>query len=167
MIRLYNDRGLAARNWVSAGVLVVAVIWGIVEIVRAKIGASDTTGFLFGVGFLAAAAYGAYRLTAEARDTIIRFEADFGNGQSVVTLWQPWGLRRLVAPLAELKGWRMYVAVKSRTQRTYLLRVNHPANPRPLQIALMPGKTDMDGLRRLAPEAIEDFETNIGKRRST
>ncbi len=29
----------------------------------------------------------------------------------------------------------------------------------------MPGKTDLEGLRRLAPEAIEDFETSIGRRR--
>ena len=44
--------------------------------------------------------------------------------------------------------------MKARNQRTYLLRVDHPANPRPLQIELMPRKTALDGLRRLAPEAI-------------
>ncbi len=166
MTRIYDDRGLMTRNWISIAILVGAVIWGIAEIVRAYLGMSDDTGYLFGAGFLAAAVYGGYRMFAEARDTIVRFEADDASGQSVVTLWRPWGVQRMTAPLAALTGWRMYIAMKARNQRSYLLRVNHPDNPRPLQIELMPGKTDLDGLRRLAPEAIGDFEMNIGQRKS-
>ncbi len=166
MIRIYDDRGFVLRNWASTAILVGATVWGVLEIVRYQTGASDSTGLLFGAGFLAASAYGAYRLFAEARDTIVRLETDSDGGQSVVTLWRPWGLQRLAAPLAALGGWRMYIAVKSRNMRTYLLRVDHPANPRPLQVELTPGKTDLDGLRRLAPKAIEDFEANTGGRRS-
>lgn len=167
MTRIYDDRAFAARNWLSTAILIAAAVWGIVEIVRAAMGNSDDTGYLFGVGFLAAAAYGTYRLIADSRDTIVRLEADFGSGQSVMTLWQPWGLRRLSAPLSALKGWRLYIAVKTRMQRTYLLRVDHPDHPRPLQIEMMPGKTDLAGLRRLAGEAIEEFEANTGKRQPT
>lgn len=165
MTRIYNDRGLVVRNWVSIAILVGAVLWGILEIVRYRSGASDSTGLLFGIGFLAAAAYGAYRIVTDTRDSIVRIETDFDSGQSQIMLWQPWGMRRLAASRGQLGEWRMYISMKTRTQRSYLLRVNHPANPRPLQIELMPGKTDLDGLRRLAPEAIAEFEMNIGQRR--
>ena len=166
MTRIYDDRGFVLRNWASMAILIGAVAWGLVEIVRYQTGASDSTGLLFGVGFLAASAYGGYRLFAEARDTIVRFETNSDGGQSVVTLWRPWGLQRLAAPMAALGGWRMYIALKSRNMRTYLLRVDHPANPRPLQVELMPGKTDLAALRRLAPQAIADFEANTGGRRA-
>ena len=166
MTRLYNDRGFAARNWASTAILAAAILWGIAEIVRVKMGASDDSGYFFGAGFLAAAAYGGYRMLADARDTIFRLEADFDSGQSVVTLWRPWGLQRLAAPLAALTGWRMYIAIKTRQQRTYLLRVDHPANPgRPLHIELRPAITPLDGLRRVAPGAIADFEMNTGGRK--
>ena len=167
MTRLYSDRGFAARNWASTAILIVAMAWGILEIVRAKMGISDESGYFFGAGFLAAAAYGGYRMLADARDTIFRLEADFGSGQSVVTLWRPWGMQRLAAPLDALTGWRMYIAIKTRQHRTYLLRVDHPANPgRPLHIELRPAVTPLDGLRQVAPEAIADFEMNTGGRKS-
>ncbi len=165
MTRVYNDRGFLARSWGSMAILVMAVIWGVVEMVRAYVGAGDQTGYLFGAGFMAAAAYGGYRMWSDTRDTIARLEADFASGQSVVTLWRPWGLQRLTAPLDQLSGWRMYISMRTRNQRSYLLRVGHPANRRPLQIELMPGRTDLDGLRRLAPEAIADFEMNTGGNR--
>jgi hypothetical protein len=168
MNRVYNDRNAALRNWGSMTVLVLAVLWGIAEIIRTQMGAEDHTGYLFGAGFLAGAAYGGYRLFIDTRDTIMRLEADFASGQSVVTLWRPWGLSRLAAPLDALSGWRMYISLRTRAQRSYLLRVNHPGSPaRPLQIELMPGKTDIEGLRQVAPEAIRDFEMNIGQGRSS
>ncbi len=167
MIRIYDDRGFVLRNWLSMAILVGATIWGVVEIVRYQTGVSDNTGLLFGVGFLAASAYGGYRMFSDARDAIVRIEADFDSGQSAVTLWRPWGLHRLAAPLAALSGWRMYVAVKTRNQQTYLLQVNHADNPRPLHIELKPNVTPLDALRPLAPEAIEEFETRIGRRSAT
>lgn len=164
MTRIYNDRGFVLRNWVSMAILAGATVWGVVEILRYLAGSSDSTGLLFGVGFLAAAAYGGYRILNDGRDAIVRLEADLDGGASVVTLWRPWGLRRLTAPLDQLHGWRMYIEMKTRSQRTYLLRVRHPDNPRPLQIELMPGRTDLEGLRRVAPEAIADFEMTVGRR---
>ncbi len=163
--RIFDDRGFAIRNWISTAILVVAIIWGIIELVRAAKGMSDQTGYLFGAGFIAAAAYGGYRMLAEARDAIIRFDVDFGSGQSVATLWRPWGLQRLTVPLDALSGWRLYVSMRTRSQRSFLLRVNHPANPRPLYFDLKPGITKIDGLRRLAPEAIVDFERDSGGKR--
>jgi hypothetical protein len=164
--RIYDDRSFARRNWASLGILVVAVAWGVAESIRFQIGASDQTGLLFGLGFLVAAAYGFYRLYADSRDAIMRIDADLDNGQSVVTLWRPWGPQRLTAPLAALTGWRMYIAMKTRNQRNFLLRVHHPDYPRPLHVELLPGKTDLEALRRLAPEAIADFEMNVGARKS-
>lgn len=164
MTRVFDDRGMAMRNWISAAVLAGAILWGIVEIGRTLVGVADDTGYLFGFGFLAAAAYGAKRLLDDSRDSLVRLEVDFGSGESVATLWRPWGLQRLTAPVGRLSGWNFYIAVKTRQQRTYLLRFTHPARPDwPLQIVLAPGMTALDGLRRLAPQAIEDFEANIGR----
>ena len=166
MTRIYDDRGFVMRNWVSMAILAAAVIWGGVEILRAAKDGGDTTGYLFGAGFLAASAYGLNRILGEARDAIVRIEADSGSGQSVVTLWRPWGLHRLTGPLEALSGWRLFIAVKARNQNTYLLRADHPDNPRPLQIELHPAKPVPDGLRRLAGEAIEEFEANTGGRKT-
>ncbi len=163
---VFDDRGFVLRSWISVAVLVAAVIWGIVEIVRAQTGSSDETGLLFGFGFLAAAAYGLYRLLSESRDQIVRLEADFGSRQAVVTQWRPWGFQRLATSLDQLTGWRMYVAVRRRNQPTYLLHVNHPASRRPLHIELIPGKKTFEGLRQVAPEAIEEFEQRTGARKA-
>lgn len=165
MAALYDDRGAMWRNWLSTAVLIGALIWGVVEIVRAQMGASDSTGFLFGIGFLVAAAYGAYKMLSDARDTIVRLEADRDGGQSVVTLWRPWGPRRLEAPLGALRNWRMYVAIRKRNQPTYLLRVDHPFAGT-LHIELRPEFKAVDGLRQLAPEAIEEFEIRTGRRKA-
>ena len=100
MTRIYDDRGLrccaTGRRLRSSS---APSCWGMLEIVRGQTGMSDTTGYLFGVGFVGAAVYGGYRIFAEARDTIVRLETDDASGQSVVTLWRPWGLQRMTAPL--------------------------------------------------------------------
>lgn len=167
MVRVFDDRGMALRNWLSTGILVAAVVWGIVEILRTQMGAADDTGYLFGFGFLAAAAYGAKRLLDDTRDSLVRLEADFDSGQSVAMLWRPWGLRRLAAPISRLSGWNLYIAIKTRQQPTFLLRFTHPGRPDwPLQIVLPPTMTELDGLRRLAPEPIEDFEIRTGRRKA-
>jgi hypothetical protein len=166
MPRLFNDRGMTLRSWISVAVLIGAVIWGGVEIMRAVTGASDETGYLFGLGFLGASAYGLYRMLADTRDTILRIEADFASGQSVISLWRPWGPVRLAAPLAALSNWRMYVSMRRKNQPVFLLMVDHPSSPRPLQIDLAGAVKDLDGLRRVAPEAIEEFEIRTGKRRA-
>ena len=167
MISVYDDRGFIWRSWLSTVILVVAVFWGIAELVRAQMGVSDSTGYLFGAGFIAAAAYGGYRMLADARDQIVRLAVDFDSGQAVVTQWRPWALQRLETTLDQLTGWRMFVAIKKRNQPTYLLRVNYPARPRPLHIELLPTLKAVDGLRRLAPEAIEEFEVRTGRRRAS
>ena len=165
MTRIYDDRGLVVRNWVSMGILVAAVIWGLLELLHALKGGGDTSGYLFGLGFLAASAYGLNRILGEARDAIVRIEVDSGSGQSVVTLWRPWGLHRLTGPLEALSGWRLFIAVKARNQNTYLLRADHPDYPHPLQIELHPARPVQDALRQLAPEAIEEFEASTGGRK--
>jgi hypothetical protein len=167
MVRVFDDRGMALRSWLSVAILAGAVVWGAVEIVRVQTGAADDTGYLFGFGFLAAAAYGAKRLLDDSRDALVRLEVDFEGGQSVATLWRPWGLQRLAAPISQLSGWNLYISVKTRQQHTYLLRFMHPARPaRPLHIVLPPAMTALDGLRRLAPQAIEDFEIRTGRRKA-
>ena len=167
MVRVFDDRGMAWRNWLSTAILAAAVVWGIVEMLRTQMGAADDTGYLFGFGFLAAAAYGAKKLLDDSRDSLVCLEADFDGGHSVATLWRPWGLQRLSAPIGRLSGWNLYIAIKTRQQHTYLLRFTHPDRPDwPLQIVLPPTMTELDGLRRLAPQAIEDFEMRTGRRKA-
>ena len=166
MTRIYDNRGFAMRNWASSAILAAAFCWGLWEIWRAAHGMSDPSGYLFGIGFVGAAIYGAGRVLDEARDAVVRLETDGASGRSVIVQWRPWGLQRIEGPLDRLSGWRFHVRVGNRNQRTYLLRFELPDRARPLQIELTPTMTALDGLRAVAPEAIAEFEAARGGRRA-
>jgi hypothetical protein len=167
MVKVFDNSGVIWRSWVSVAVLTGAVIWGAIELVRVYTGASDSTGYLFGFGFLAAAGYGGQRLFLDTRDTLVSLAVDFNSRETLAVLWRPWGLTHLTAPLDRLTGWDLFIAIKTRQQRTYLLRFRHPDYPDArLQIELPPTIKDVEGLRRLAPEAIAEFEENTGRRKA-
>jgi hypothetical protein len=66
---------------------------------------------------------------------------------------------RLAEPFDAVAEWRFWVKAGTRGQRSYFLRVSTRAHPRPLQIELKRGQPIPDGLRQIAPAAIEEFET--------
>ena len=165
MERLYTNPGFTRRQNISATVLVVVVIYGVWELWRAfNSAAGDTTGAMFGVLFVGGGLFGAKTLWDDGRDLVVAFDADSGAGRGVLTLWRPFRLLTLDTGLDQITGWRHWVKVGKRNLRTHYLVVSAAGYPRPLYIELRPGEAIPEGLRRLAPGAVEDFETSTARK---
>jgi hypothetical protein len=161
MEQLYDNPGFARRQNISASVLVIVVIYGVFELWRAFSSADgDTTGAMFGVLFVGGGLFGAKTVWDESRDLVAAFAADFAAGRGVVTLWRPFRPFRLELGLDQLTGWRHWVKIGKRNSRSHYLVADAAGYPRPLYFELRLGGSVVDGLRRLAPGAIADFETN-------
>jgi hypothetical protein len=66
--------------------------------------------------------------------------------------------------LDQVAGWRHWVKVGRRNMKLHYLLADAPGHPHPLQFEMRPGEAVPDGFRRLAPEAVEDYQTNAGLR---
>ena len=66
--------------------------------------------------------------------------------------------------LDRLTGWRHWIQTASRGRRVHLLLAREPSYDGTLRFALDPEMTIPDELRRIAPEAIADFERETGRR---
>ena len=158
MTRLYEHRGYILRQNISVVVLAVVFVYGVFELWRAFTSAGDSTGAMFGILFLGGSVWGFYTLWTEGRDVVAAFDADLATRQAVITLWGPFTRKRFAEPLDGIVEWRFWIKTGSRGQKTYFLFATTPSNPRPLQIELKRGQPVPDGLRQIAPAAIEEFE---------
>lgn len=160
MTRLYENRRYFLRQNGSVVVLALAFAWGIFELWQAfGSAAGDSTGAMFGVLFIGGSAYGFYTMWVDGRDVIAILDADLATRQAVITLWGPFTRKRISLRLDDIVEWRFWTKVGSRSQRRYFLYAITPENPRPLQIELYRGQEVPEGLRQVAPAAIEEFET--------
>jgi len=159
MTRIYENRGFFLRQNGSILVLVLVVVYGVFELWRAFTSAGDTTGALFGVLFVGGGVWGFYTLWTDGRDVIGALDADFASRQAVFTLWGPFTQKPLAESLDGIIEWRLWVKPGTRGQRSYFLQAVTRSSPRPLQIELKRGQPIPEGLRRIAPAAIEEFET--------
>jgi hypothetical protein len=162
MTRILNNPGVAKRSNFSVVVLVAVFIYGIWELWRAATIGGDPLALVFGVLFIGGAVYGLRTTLGETRDLVTAFDADMTSGNATMTLWRPFRTMRIDTTLDRMTGWRLWVETGSRGQRTYFLLVREPAHQRTLRLELTRGMTIPDDLRRLAPEAIEDFERETG-----
>ena len=159
MTRIYENRGYFLRQNLSVVVLALVFVYGIFELWRAFTSAGDSTGAMFGVLFLGGSVWGGYTLWTDARDAVAILDADLAARRVEITLWGPFTRKRIAVPLDDVVEWRFWVKTGSRGQRSYFLYLITPSNPRPLQIELKRGQAIPDGLRQIAPTAIEEFET--------
>jgi hypothetical protein len=164
MTELYHDRSIWKRSAAYVGIVIVAMLWGVWELWRAWHGpaAEASTGTMFGVLFLGGGAYSLYQLNVDWRDLVVSLTRDDITGMLTATLWQPTGPLMLTAGPGEIRNWRSHVKIARRNARTFFIYADHPRHPRPLRFDLKPG-TDVEGLRSVAPEAVADYETAIGK----
>jgi hypothetical protein len=79
-------------------------------------------------------------------------------------MWRPLRMKRIDTTLDRLTGWRHWVHTGSRGRRVHLLLAKEPSYDGVLRFALEPGMTIPDALRRIAPEAIADYERETGSR---
>jgi hypothetical protein len=164
MTPVYRNRNYLVRQNLSLVVLAVVFVYGLFELWRAFASpGGDTTGAMFGVLFLGGSLWGAYTLWSDGRDVVAALEADFDARQIAVTAWVPFSSRRLVAAIDDSLAWRFWVKPGARGQMSYFLHLALPGSPRPLSIELKRGETPPEGLRRLAPAAIAEFEAATGR----
>lgn len=167
MTRIYENPGFARRNNISVVVLVAVVIYGFFELYGAFIaGSRDSMAPIFGVLFVGGGIYGAYTIWNEARDRVMAIDADFDKGRAAVTLWRPFKSLVIDVPIDRLTNWRHWVKVGKRNMRTHFVIFNAEGYPQPLYVELTRGEMP-EGFRKLAPQAVEDFEENTGKRAET
>jgi hypothetical protein len=102
----------------------------------------------------------------EGVDLVAALDADFDANRSRITLWRPFRPLVLEPALDDVSGWRHWVKVARRNQRTHYLVANADGYPRPLYVEIRPGQSVSDGLRRLAPEAVDELEVNTGQARA-
>ncbi len=164
MTRAYQNPDVSRRSNLSTVVLVLIGTYGLWELWRAGSSPADsqTIDYLFGIAFVGGAAYGLRQIISDTRDLVLAFDVEPTTGNTVATLWRPFGRQRLEADRDRLTDWRFYVRIGKRNVRTFCLYVTHPDYPRPLQLELRRGLTVSDDLRRLAPEAIGEFERATG-----
>jgi hypothetical protein len=162
MTRIYDNPSLAKRSNISMVILVVVIVYGVWDLWHAfrTAGGALTIDLAFGALFIGGGIYGIWRTMTDARDVVTAL--DEGDGRAVVTLWRPLQSKRIDVPLAALTRWRHYVKIGQRKARSHVILVDCPEHPHPLQIEMPRGIVPSEGLRRLAPEAVEDFERDTG-----
>lgn len=165
MVRVLHFRGMVTRSSISLGILSAVFLYGVLELWYAMSATGDTTATLFGVVFCAGAIYGLRQTMNETRDLVIIFDADPESGRAELHLWRPFARKVIETSLDKLTGWRLWVQTGPRGQRSYLLLAKEPSYDGTLRFALARGQAIPEILRKLAPEAIADFERETGVRR--
>ena len=164
MTRIYAIPGAWVRNSVSLAILVAVALYGVWELWGAANGPADqqAISYAFGVAFVGGAAYGLWQTIADTADKVMTFDRDEASGRTLATLWRPFWTEKLVADLTAIGNWRFFVAIGNRNARTFFVLADHPGYPRPLKFELRPGI--VEGLRKVAPEAIADFEKSMPRK---
>jgi hypothetical protein len=162
MTRIYENPGYLWRQRISMGVLIVVGLYGVWELWSAAQGQGDTTlGYMFGLVFVGGSAYALRQIISDGRDLVGLLDRDETSGNLTATMWRPLSLKRIVAEPGQLTSWRFHVKLGKRNARTFFVYADHPGYPRPLQFDLRQG-ISTDGLKTLAPEAIDEFGRAVG-----
>jgi hypothetical protein len=166
MTRIYENPGFWRRALLSIGFLIAAILWGFWEFWSAATGPADaaTTGYLFAALFVGGGLYALYQLAEDWRDLVSALDLDEATGAMLVTVWQPQGPLKLAAGKGQVTNWRSHVKIGKRNARTFFAHADFPGYPRPLRLELRPA-VNVAGLRRVAPEAIAEYERAISQPR--
>lgn len=164
MKRILGSPGMVWRSNLSLAILIAVFAYGLWELWLAVTVTGSTTGYLFAALFLGGAAYGIRSTLAETRDLAISFDADIDSGRAAIALWRPFHMKRIDTTLERITGWRHWIQTASRNRRIHFLLAREASYDGVLRFALEPGMTIPDELRRIAPEAIADFERETGDR---
>ena len=172
MTRVYENKGHWWRQTLSLVAVVLVSIYGVWELFWATFGTGDYHSpmgemfgigddrYLFGVAFFFGGIYAGWTLIRDSADAVSTFDVDEASGMTLTTLWRPGWTEKLVAPMEAIDNWRLYVKVGNRNVRTFYIYADHPNYRRPLNFDLR--RADLSGLRRVAPEAVADFEAATG-----
>jgi hypothetical protein len=162
--RVYTSPGVPGRPTVSLVIVTLAAIYGVFEIVRAVLtGFQNQIDLLFGIFFIGGGIYGFNKTWTEARDAVVTFDVDRASGKTTVGLWRPFRPLLIETGLDGVSGWRHFVKLGPRDFRTYVILADLAGYPRPIRFDLPRGKPAPEGLRRVAPGAVAEFEEATGQ----
>jgi hypothetical protein len=153
---------MVTRSNISLAILSAVFLYGVLELWFALSGTGDPTALLFGAIFAGGAIYGLRQTLNETKDLVVIFDADPETGRAELHLWRPFGRKMIETTLDRLTGWRLRVQAGPRGQKSFLLLAKEPSYDGTLRFALARGQTIPDILRKIAPEAIDDFERETG-----
>lgn len=169
MTRIYENKGYRTRQLISLGIIVAVVVYGLWELWYASTNPAPNgiamllglgqDGYAFGALFIAGGAWAYYTLLRDAADLVDTFDLDEATGETLTVIWRPLRAIRLAAPLSAITDWRLYVKVGARNARTAYIYASHPGHPRPIMFELR--RADLEGLRKVAPEAVADYEAQF------
>jgi hypothetical protein len=163
MKQILGVRGMVWRSNLSLAILAAVFAYGLWELWLAAAVTGSPTGYLFAAIFIGGAGYGLRAALAETRDLVIAFAADMDSGKAAVTLRRPFHMKRIDTTLDRLTGWRYWIQTTARGRRVHFLLAREPSYDGNLRFALDPEMTIPAELRRIAPEAIADFEKDTGE----
>jgi hypothetical protein len=165
--RVFDNRGFWWRQTLSLIAVILIGMYGAWELWSATFSTGEYASpmgellgigddrYAFGILFLGGGIYAAWQLIEDSRDTVATFDVD-EKGASIATLWRPLRGLTLTADAGAVRNWRFYVKVGKRNMRSFFIYADHPSYPRPLQFDLR--RNDPAGLRKVAPEAVAEYE---------
>jgi len=158
LTRVFDNPGLPGRPTLSIVVVTLAFFYGLFELWNAwRHGFSSQIDLMFGLLFVGGGIYGFQQTWNEARDAVVAIDVDETGDRLVFSLWRP--LRPMIVEATRGSvAWRHFVKVGPRDLRTHMILASLPGHSRPFRIGIAPDKPIPDGLRKLAPEAVAEYE---------
>jgi hypothetical protein len=124
---------------------------------------SESEEVLFvGVVLLVVVVIGAIRVGYYGFMSVVRMDADEKNGRARLTLWRPLGQEVVETSLKDIIEWRYEVGRKNTKMpvRRFRARIVHPH--RWLLFEVTPKQPLHPLIRKLAPQAVEEYELQTG-----
>jgi hypothetical protein len=165
MIRLYESPGYKMRMRISLIILIGLILLGVWYLAFQALAAPPGSGigpWVLSIAFIVAGIAGLVRVLNGARDGVIALDMDDATGKVVIWLWSPLGTRRVKTEIHQIANWRYVVSNGSRRPRFRLILADLPKRSRPIRFDLHPNRPVPDQLRRIAPDAVAAYETDVG-----
>lgn len=162
MKRLLDNPGKVRRWYLFLGFFAVAFLYGLWELWLAAVVTGSMVGYVFAAIFVGGGVYGIRSMLAEARDLAVSFDADAASGKAIIKLWRPFHMKQIDTTLDQITGWQHQVQTGPRDERSHFLLAREKSHDGVLRFALEPEMAIPDELRRIAPQAIGDFERATG-----
>ncbi len=166
MIRLYESPGHGMRMRISLILLFGLVLLGawylVFQALVAPPGIAGLGPWFLSIAFMVAGIGGLVRTLRGARDRVVAMDMDEASGNTVIWLWSPFGARRIRTHVGNLANWRYEATGGPRKARFRPILADLKGRERPLIFDVRPTRPVPDGLRRVAPQAIADYERDVG-----
>lgn len=165
MTRLYESPGQRLRMRISIIILVGLILLGVWYLVFQALAAPPDGRigpWILSITFIVAGIGGMVRVLGGARDWVIALDMNEETGRIVIWLWSPLGARRIKTEINQLSNWRYLASGRSGRARFRRILADLPVRARPIIFDVRLTHPVPDGLRRIAPDAVADYERDVG-----